>query len=379
MYKQVKIELQLIACLLMACGLFVGCADPDKAADKGDTDDGKVSPPTQANPAGKGNLNKSSSKPVLKDDEKPKIGFVTNGVANFWTIAKAGAEKAAADVNADVEVYMPATDGGRVNNQNNRINSMLVNEYNGIAVSPIDPENQHDVLDKIGEQTHFVIHDSDAPKTNRRVYIGMSNYDAGRMVGQLVKEAVGDKGNVVVFIGSQDQLNGRQRRQGVIDELLGRDHNAERYDKPGNELSENGYTILETYVDEFKDENKKQQPLSAIVKYGDKIDAMVGLFEYNPPFILDALRDNEMLGKVAVVGFDENEQTLQAIKDGHCIGTVVQNPYMYGYESVRILSELARGDESSVPENGYIDIAARKITKENVQSFWDELNSRLGK
>lgn len=347
MIKRANIDLLKWTSLALVLFLTNGCADASKTGEEG--------------------------------EKKPTIGFVTNGVANFWTIAKVGAEKAGKEFDCDVEVYMPATDGGRINNQNNRIKSMLADKYDGIAVSPIDPKNQHDVLNSIGKNTHFVIHDSDAPDTNRRVYIGMSNYDAGRMVGELVRGAIGDKGNVVIFIGSQDQLNGRQRRQGVIDELLGRDHDPNRYDEPGTELSENGFTILETYVDEFKDENKKQQPLSAIVKYGDQIDAMVGLFEYNPPFILDALRENDMIGKVAVVGFDENEQTLQAIKDGNCIGTVVQNPYMYGYESVRILGELARGEEKSIPDSGYIEIPARKITKDNVQSFWDELNSRIGK
>lgn len=344
-----RIFFLLLALIGLTVSSYLGCADAKKAAEN------------------------------TEDVKRPRVGFVTNGVANFWTIAEKGAEKAGEEFDCDVEVYMPAIEGGRVNNQNNKIKSMLVDDYDGIAVSPIDPKNQHDVLNDIGEKTNFVIHDSDAPATNRRVYIGMSNYEAGRMVGELVKEAVPMSGNIVIFIGSQDQLNGRQRRQGVIDELLGREPDPDRYDQPGSEISGNGYTILETYVDEFKDENKKRQPQAALVKYGDKINCMVGLFEYNPPFILDALRETDKLGKVAVVGFDENEKTLQAIKDGHCIGTVVQDPYRYGYESVKILSELARGDESNVPENGYLEISARKITKENVQKFWDELNSRISK
>ena len=41
---------------------------------------------------------------------------------------------------------------------------------------------------------------------------------------------------------------------------------------------------------------------------------------------------------LAVIGFDEQPDTLQAIKDGHCHGTVVQNPYEYAYRSLELLA-----------------------------------------
>jgi len=108
------------------------------------------------------------------------------------------------------------------------------------------------------------------------------------------------------------------------------------------------------------------------------VNGMVGLFEYNPPLILEALGDKA--GKeIQVIGFDQAHATLQAIKDGRCHGTVVQDPYRYGYESVRMLAALKKGDTSVIPPNKFMDIPARRITKENVDSFWAEKNQRLGK
>ena len=43
---------------------------------------------------------------------------------------------------------------------------------------------------------------------------------------------------------------------------------------------------------------------------------MVGLFAYNPPLILEALKQGDKLGKVKVIAFDEADATLQGIKDG---------------------------------------------------------------
>jgi ribose transport system substrate-binding protein len=61
----------------------------------------------------------------------------------------------------------------------------------------------------------------------------MSNYDAGRMCGELVKEAMPGGGSVMIFVGRVEQDNARLRRQGVIDELLDRSHDPTRFDPPG--------------------------------------------------------------------------------------------------------------------------------------------------
>lgn len=81
---------------------------------------------------------------------------------------------------------------------------------------------------------------------------------------------------------------------------------------------------------------------------------------------------------MALAGFDENDVTLQAIRDGECAGTVVQNPYEYGYQSVKVLKELLSGNQQVIPPSRYIDIAPRSITAENVDTYWEELKRLKG-
>ncbi len=76
------------------------------------------------------------------------------------------------------------------------------------------------------------------------------------------------------------------------------------------------------------------------------------------------------MGDVQIVGFDEADQTLQAVTEGSIFGTVVQDPYRYGYESIRLLAALARGDRSVLPTSGFLDIPARQIRRDNVARFW---------
>ena len=84
------------------------------------------------------------------------------------------------------------------------------------------------------------------------------------------------------------------------------------------------------------------------------------------------------LNQVKVIGFDEDDATLSAIRKGTVHGTVVQNPYMYGYKSVEVLNEILKGNASVVPSGKFIDIPARQIRKDNVDEFWNELKAKLG-
>ena len=99
---------------------------------------------------------------------------------------------------------------------------------------------------------------------------------------------------------------------------------------------------------------------------------MVGLFAYNPPACIDAIREASKLDQIKVCGFDEQESFLQAIKDGHAHGTISQQPWNYGYNSVKLLKSIMDGDTSAIPENRFIDVGYKVITKANIDEFWAE-------
>ncbi len=300
--------------------------------------------------------------------------YVTNGVDPFWTIAEAGAKKAGADLGVNVTVLMPASGAEE---QKSMLEDLISRGVKGIAVSPIDAANQTDLLDQIAENTILVTHDSDAPDSKRRAYIGMDNYDAGRACGQLVKEALPEGGSIMILVGRMEQDNAQLRRQGVIDELLDRSHDNSRRDPLGGEITGEKFTILGTLTDQFDAEAAKTNAEDTLARNPD-ISAMVGLFAYNPPLILEALESAGKVGNVKVIAFDEDSRTLQAITDGRIHGTVVQNPYLYGYKSIEVLKALHEGKSDAVPADGFINVEARQIRKDNVQAFWADLKQKLG-
>lgn len=326
-------------------------------------------------PSGESNSNGSSSTPMAATAKKPKIVFVSNGVDPFWVICQAGVEQGGRDFNVDASMIMPAAG---LADQKRILEDLITKGTAGIAVSPIDPANQTEILDKVAEHCKLVTADSDAPNSKRLVYIGMSNYEAGRMAAQLMKEALPKGGSVMIFVGRMEQDNAKLRRQGFIDELIGRTPDPTRFDSPTATPSGNGFTILGTLTDQFDRAKAKANVEDTLSKHPD-ISGMVGLFAYNPPAILEALKQSGKEGKVQVIGFDENDATLKGIQDGIVRGTVVQNPYEYGYQAVKILSQVIAGNEQVIPANHYFEVPARKIRKDNVDAFWAELKKRLGK
>ena len=307
-----------------------------------------------------------------KNSSGVRIAYVTNGVDPFWNTAAAGVKAAAKEFKVDAEVHMPAK--GTVD-QKRIVESLLTSGVNGIAISPVDAKNQVDLINEAARVTKVITHDSDAPDSKRICFVGMNNYTAGRAAGKLVKEAIPNGGKVMLFVGRLEQLNAQQRRQGIIDELLDKSEQSltnMTYDPPGKELSGAKYIVLDTRTDNFDYSRAKANAEDAITAFPD-LACMVGLFAYNPPNCLEALKSAKKNGQIKLVAFDEADATLQGISNGDVHGTVSQQPYLYGYHSVRILAGLARGDNSVLPPGGFFEVPIVQVRKDNVEKFRTEL------
>ena len=136
------------------------------------------------------------------------------------------------------------------------------------------------------------------------------------------------------------------------------------------------WTIVGIRTDGGDQLRAKQNAEDALSAHPDLV-GMVGLWQYNPPAILQAVEARGVADQVKVVGFDEHELTLGAIADGSCVGTIVQNPYEFGFRSVEYLSASIRGQEPDVPDNKLMFVPTRKITKDNVKDFQAEVAAIL--
>ena len=287
--------------------------------------------------------------------KKFKVGVVTNCTAEFWSIAEAGAMKAGKDFDVDVVFRQPKTN--TVKDQMDIVKDLVSVGVTGLSVSVISPDEQSKSLAAIAEQTGLLTMDSDAPGTNRKAFIGVDNYEAGKAVGRMIKKALPQGGTVALFIGTTSSANAVGRIGGVVDELAG------VKDAPRTAGASLGLFKLENVYTDGAEETKAQDNAKDVIEKLRTVPnlALVGLFAYNPKAILMAARAKGLAGKVTIAGFDEDVGTLRGIADGDIVGTVVQDPFNYGYKSVEFLSFLAKGEAGKVKD---YSIPYRLITKD---------------
>ncbi len=155
-----------------------------------------------------------------KKEAPVRVAFVTNNASDFWRIARAGIRKAEAELGTVCEFHIPPT--GTADDQQRIVEALIAKKVAGLAISPNDPANQTDMLDRAAAVMSVVTQDSDAPASKRACYVGTDNYRAGRVAGQLIREALPKGGTLRCFVGRLDAENAKQRYAGILDELAGK-------------------------------------------------------------------------------------------------------------------------------------------------------------
>jgi ribose transport system substrate-binding protein len=288
------------------------------------------------------------------------VAFITNATSDFWKIARKGCEKADAEL-ADVRVAFKSTNTSAANEQNGLIRDALdMDDADAIAISVIDPVSQKQLINEAAKRALVITQDSDAPDTDRALYMGADNHAAGRQAGELIKKALPQGGKIMVFVGKRDVQNARERFDGLKESLQ------------GSKLE-----IIDLLTDDADPGRARDNAYQTLKKYPD-IAGMVGLWSYNGPSILEALRPEGKAGQIKIVCFDDERASLAAIKEGTIFGTVAQQPFEYGYQAVQMAARILRGDRSAIPASKTILIPTVVIQKNNVDEYTKKLNQLLG-
>src|SRR5262249_31765800 len=136
-----------------------------------------------------------------------------------------------------------------VETQSKHVRDLLARGVDGIAISPNNPREQAALLNEAAEKTALITFDSDAPESKRRLFVGTDDYSAGGWAAEEVRDVLPDGGAVIISVGSLTTVNGRDRRQGVIDTLIGRPFDRTRAPDPVNApLAGPKYSIVATVL-----------------------------------------------------------------------------------------------------------------------------------
>lgn len=288
------------------------------------------------------------------DPSNLKLAFVTNNAAEFWKIAAAGVHKYQDDSGTQVDIKIPPN--GKTEEQDGYLENLVSQGYNGIALSVIAPNDQVGDINRACKHTNIICFDSDCPKSNRLLYIGTNNFKAGQTLGGEIVKLLPSGGKMAVFVGTLAADNAAQRLAGIEDEIKG--HNIEIVAKK----------------EDATDRAKARSNVEDVINAYSDLNLVCGLWSYNGPAISAAIEASGKKGKVLAAVFDEEQGTLDGIKNGTINCTCVQKPFMFGYLSSKWLHDLAvQGDAIQLPPGGVIDTGVDIIDASNVEDFSKKL------
>ena len=291
-------------------------------------------------------------------EKKKSLAFVVNGASDFWKIAEAGVKKAQTELpKYELSLKYPEQSAAAI--QQRLMDDLVAAGTSAIMVSAVDPKTSTEALNRVAGQVPLFTTDSDAPASKRIAYIGSSNVELGKDAGGLMKKALPEGGKCIGFVGLPGADNARERIEGIKEAIKG--SKVELVDVRGDDI----------------DQTRAKRNVEDALAANPNIACMVGIYSYNTPRIYEVLKEAGQLSKIKIIGFDEDPITLGGVREGTIVGTVVQNPYEWGYQGMKLMAKYLEGDKSGIPAGGLIIVPGKVIEKGNVDAFASELKARI--
>lgn len=290
--------------------------------------------------------------------------IITGGDGPYWQLVRNGAVAAAEELDAQVDVMMPKDED--LEGQTQLITSVKRDKYNGLGVSPLDADGQTALINRLSEGMSVVTLDSDAPLANRATYIGASNVAAGQQAAMLIREALPDGGKILVLMANKTKQNNRERREGFEEQLNAGD-------------ADGGEIEIVDFVTDAQSREATVDKLATKLSETDGLDGLVGMNAQHGEIMLKAI-DEAGASDLQVVAFDAEEATLKGIESGDIFGAVAQDPFQYGYQTVRLIDDFRRRDSANLPLPGAAGswtVPTKIIRQENLEEFRKSLDKNM--
>ncbi|MDY5331262.1 MAG: sugar ABC transporter substrate-binding protein [Porcincola intestinalis] len=280
------------------------------------------------------------------------VGFANNSdtydyCAKFRAYLKDATEAKGIDI-------MVTDAGGDTNVQNGQIDDFIVQDANVVSAISNDLDGSVPAL-KAAEDAgipyiSFLTSVKGGDDYPGYIYVGSQNVDAGKAQGEYLVDALPENAKILYFTGEPNDQQYIDRKQGLTDALKARDD----------------IEIL----DEYNVKNSKDLGMSTaedcIMSY-DHFDAIVCQNDDSALGVVQALKTNDMLGDVLVLGIDGSDPALESIKNGEMAMTAFQDAKAQAEAGADIFAQLRDGTDPKDIEDVYIPF--KIVTSDNVDDY----------
>ena len=273
--------------------------------------------------------------------------IVKDTTSNYWQIVLAGARKAGKDLHVNVP-ELGAQSESDINGQISILENSVSQNPAAIVISPTQFAALGKPIDEAAKSVKIIGIDSAADSKSFTSFLTTDNVQGGRAGADALAEGIKAKtgkaeGDVAIItslpgVGSLDQ-----RAAGFKEELAAK------------------YPGLKIVADKVAD----GQATTALNIMTDLITAnpdLKGVFASNLIMAQgagQAVAENKLSDKMALVGFDSDDNLVKRLKDGAIYALIVQDPFRMGYDGVKTALAVSKGEK--VAEK--VDTGVNVITK----------------
>lgn len=274
----------------------------------------------------------------IKADNKHRFTWI-NPVSGeeYWKKAETGMQEAAEKYDVDIEtIDIEQLDSDKYIYA---LREAVAAKTEGILAvgwryDDIEPEIKK-IID-IGIPVIYI--DTDIEDSSRLCFVESDNYEAGRLAGEEIVRVTGGQGCVGIL--RLTSVENQEKRVAGIEAVL--------KDYPEIQLVNVNDEFTET---ESVNKNVSMKRIQDMLEKYPDMTAIVGTNAYETVAAGTVVEAMEYSDKIRIVGFDDNEETMDYIKKHVIDATVVQQPEKMGYNGVKLLTEIAEGN---TPENSEI-------------------------
>ncbi|MFI5092611.1 MAG: substrate-binding domain-containing protein [Candidatus Acidiferrum sp.] len=277
----------------------------------------------------------------------------------YWQEAEAGLRDAATVMGVKAEMDGPTTLSPK--DELDSFQKAVALHPAGILVSVMSQELLKPAIDAaVAQGIPVICIDADAPDSHRIVFVGTDNFRAGQESGKRMADILKGQGRVVI-VTVPGQPNLDERVRGVAEAL-------KKY--PGIKIAQT--------IDDKGDPRAANDGVSALLAKKEKVDGVICLEASGGSGVAEALHRLDLTGKIAIVSFDKDPETLDGIDKGWINATVVQKPYVMAYYGLRFADDLHHNavhefkDWRTAPTDplpAWVDTGTAIIDKSNLATF----------
>jgi len=297
-------------------------------------------------------IDENSSKKVQVQKPEYRFSLIVPLSGNrYWSIIEDSVKKTGTKLNVDTKCV-----GSSHLNTQEQIEFMraaIASKVDGIITAACESDEFNQTVEDAHKHgIPVILVDSDSPLSDRNMYIGTDNVEAGKEVGKAMVLATGQKANIGIIVGSSTSVNQQERVAGFKEVI-------------------NTYPNMKliTVVEGKSDLPLITEKVNSMFDQHPEVNAVFCAEGFGPVGVGQVIQSRGLKGKVKVIGFDDLSETIGYVSDKSFYATAVQRPAKMGSLAVENLIKYCRGQTF---ENTVIDTGIEIVTKDNITTYKNE-------